>query len=270
METSDSAGDVTNPTLSTAGSKSNTRQRKAPKPPRCNSEPSPVLKRLENSKPAPLQLDLSSGTTFATSAEPITNLDSSKPVPVAATLERDRDTDLAAAAAVAASILSLITAFLDMDIIIIQAVHLMVPVPFQAQTLAWARSANLEVALWTSCSVVQACLVWSIFAALFGAFGVLAGLPPGAAAGGTVAITRFGHKRWAAGTLLGRMTPRSAVASTVVVACVSMGLAYFLERRRNSLDAQNGVKRGWTSTWNLPSPSETLLSLRISPVTCCN
>jgi hypothetical protein len=29
----------------------------------------------------------------------------------------------------------------------------------QAQALSWVRSANLEVAMWASCSVVEACLV---------------------------------------------------------------------------------------------------------------
>jgi hypothetical protein len=43
--------------------------------------------------------------------------------------------------------------------------------------------------------------VWSVFAALYGVTGAVAGLLPGTSAGFTVAVTRFGHHSWAKGTL---------------------------------------------------------------------
>jgi hypothetical protein len=46
-----------------------------------------------------------------------------------------------------------------MDSTIVRVVRLLLPLHMQAQALSWVHSANLEVAMWTSCSVVQACLV---------------------------------------------------------------------------------------------------------------
>ena len=40
-----------------------------------------------------------------------------------------------------------------------RVVRLLMPLHMQAQALSWVHSANLEVAMWTSCSVVEACLV---------------------------------------------------------------------------------------------------------------
>lgn len=267
MERADSGG-VGEPTV-----KSNPRQRKTPKS-LSPSSSKPILQRLEGSKPAHLDMGhVSPGGPSGSGFEPSPErLDSSKPPPsayAAAAYAYDQtaeggDTDLAVAAFVAAALLALVASFLDMNSTIVRVVRLLLPLQMQAQALSWVRSANLEVAMWASCSVVEACLVWSVFAALYGVTGALAGLLPGTSAGFTVAVTRFGRHSWAKGTVLRRVSPAAAAAATLAVTLVSLAFAYQLDARLRRRPQRAGEGGAYRPGWYSPG---ALMSLRISPIT---
>mmetsp|Transcript_43456 Transcript_43456/g.82922 ORF Transcript_43456/g.82922 Transcript_43456/m.82922 type:complete len:293 (-) Transcript_43456:213-1091(-) len=259
-------------------SKTNARQRKTPKLPRGPDGPEgpgavskPILQRLESSKPAPLDMGtIRTGLGASGFSHSPHLIDSSKPAPHAQYPARDAapfdsDTDLALAALVAALILALVTCFLDMEFVITRGVRILVPVSMQTQTLQWAQAANLEVALWASCSVVQACLVWGVYIALYGALGAALGLLPGASSGFTVAVARFRQQAWAAGTVLHQVDPGVACAATVCIILLSLGMAHFLDsKRRRNLPPRAGWQDAHRVGWCSP---DALLSLHISPIT---
>mmetsp|Transcript_4871 Transcript_4871/g.6603 ORF Transcript_4871/g.6603 Transcript_4871/m.6603 type:complete len:270 (+) Transcript_4871:65-874(+) len=245
---------------------SNTRQRKLPKTASDTLLPSlPILARLESSKPPPLQLSSSSPPRGPQGLPPpLPCPDSSKPLLPPAQAPAP-DLDLAVAAALAALALATATVFVDMDMLIELSIQMLVPRNSQVDAMDWAASASLEVAMWTSCAVVEACLVTGVYAALYSWVGLLLGLLPGTCAGFTVAVARFNTHAWARGTVLLWMPTHLVALMTAVISTLAFVITYYLDSRKRSHsrggNAVSGLgKFGWCSP-------QALMSLRISPMT---